>query len=63
MEEERLRKLKEAKEEEEYQKLMKDFVVDEEGVEEVDEEEEGNLLEEFIEYIKVIFDSYLLLWV
>merc|ERR1719466_112073 len=52
MEEERLRKLKEAREEEEYRKLMKDFVVDEEGVEEVDEEEEGNLLEEFIEYIK-----------
>jgi len=52
MEEERLRKLKEQKEEEEYQKLMKDFVVDEEGVEEIDEDEEENLLGEFIDYIK-----------
>ncbi|KAL3276497.1 hypothetical protein HHI36_011877 [Cryptolaemus montrouzieri] len=51
-EEKRLREEKERKEYEEYLKMKQAFSVEEEGFEEGNEENEKNLLQEFVDYIK-----------
>ncbi|XP_022186384.2 DDRGK domain-containing protein 1 [Nilaparvata lugens] len=51
-EEERIREEKIRKEHEEYLKMKAAFVVEEEGFDETLEDNEGNLLKEFVKYIK-----------
>ncbi|RZF33400.1 hypothetical protein LSTR_LSTR015361 [Laodelphax striatellus] len=51
-EEERIREEKIRKEHEEYLKMKAAFVVEEEGFDETLEDDEGNLLKEFVKYIK-----------
>merc|ERR1711997_936868 len=51
-EEQRIREEKERQEHEEYLKLKESFMVDEEGFDEDDEEDQENKLEIFIQYVK-----------
>lgn len=51
-EEKRLREEKEKREHEEYLKMKEAFSIDQEGFEEGDPEDEQNLLQEFVKYIK-----------
>jgi len=51
-EEQRIREEKERKEQEEYDAMKEAFIVDEEGFDEDPEEDQENLLEKFIQYIK-----------
>lgn len=51
-EEKRLREEKEKREHEEYLKMKEAFSVEQEGFEEGDPEDEQNLLQEFVKYIK-----------